>query len=72
MKYEKTGDKKISKTGAKQSRDKALQNIDSKAFMWAKSKQHKFGLMTTYAVILTVYAFVPFIPGEIIAVIFGK
>ena len=71
MSYEETGDTKPSKTSIKKAKDKQLQSIDTKSFLWAKAKQHKFFLVTLYAVIITVFYLLPMVPAELFGLING-
>lgn len=64
MKYEETGSK-TNKTTAKNARDNELKAIDTKTMVWHLIKRHKFGLVSAYAVALTVAYLFPFLPDMI-------
>lgn len=59
MVYEKTGEK-VNKDTAKNAKSYALNNVGTGTLLWHLVKRHKFGIVATYAVILTVmYIFPP-------------
>ena len=66
--YEETG-KKINKNTGKNAQDYDLRNVSVKAMLLHIAKRHKFALVVTYAVILTIYLFLPFLPGEIMSLL---
>ena len=68
MQYKETG-KKINKDTGKNSQDYELRGISLKRILYVKSKQHKFALVSIYAVALTVYLFLPFLPGELMSLL---
>jgi len=63
MEYIKTGKKKITKDA---SDEHTLKGVSTSKMLWVAVRRHKFGLVATYAVVLTVFYFVPFVPGEIV------
>lgn len=65
MEYEETKDKKTKDTLRNVSMS-AVKGIETKYILLALMKRHKFGLVSTYAIVLTVILFLPFLPGEII------
>lgn len=59
MTYEKTGNK-VNKDTAKNGTQYMLKDISTSTILWTVVKRHKFGLVVTYAVVLTVlYVFPP-------------
>ena len=68
MQYKETG-KKVNKDTAKNSQDYELRGISLKRMVYVKSRQHKFALVVTYSVLLTIYLFLPFLPGELMSLL---
>lgn len=59
MNYEATG-KKVNKDTGKSAREYALKNVSTSTMLWAIVKRHKFALVSTYAIVLTImYVFPP-------------
>ena len=68
MKYEATG-QKTNKDTAKNAEAHSLRGVSTKAMFWAIIKRHKFGLVTIWAVIMTILYMLPFLPGEIFSLV---
>lgn len=64
MKYEETPVKK-SKVNHKTLAFKELDRVGTPSIFWYLIKRHKFGLVTTWAVIITLFYTVPFLPDLI-------
>lgn len=64
MTYEKSG-KKVNKDTAKNAKDYELKGIDTSQILWHIVKRHKFGLVSTYAIIMTVMYIFPAAPAVI-------
>lgn len=62
MNYEKTPIKNNIKDAAKKSVHNDMDRLSTSAILWHVVKRHKFGLVVTYAVVLSVLYFVPFAP----------
>lgn len=63
MKYEETPiSNKVSKEAVKKAKTDQLDKVNTSAILWHLVKRHKFALVTTYAVVLSLYYFVPFLP----------
>lgn len=63
MKYEETPiNKTVSKEAVKKHKNDQLDKVSTSAIIWHLVKRHKFALVTTYAVVLTVFYFMPFLP----------
>ena len=68
MKYEETPGKKASKKSV----DKyQLETVSTKTILWHIVKRHKFGLVLTWAVIITVLYLFPFVPDLLFSAIKG-
>jgi hypothetical protein len=64
MTYEETPvSGKVSKHAVKKEAGKVLDNFSTGRILWHVVKRHKLGLITTYAVILTAFYFLPFLPS---------
>lgn len=50
---------------------RTLDKFSTRQMLWHATKRHKFGLTMTYAIILTVFYFLPFLPSLIFSA-FGK
>lgn len=61
MQYEETPVKK-SKVSHKQVALQELSRVSTGAIIWYLVKRHKFGLVTTWAIIVTLFYTVPFLP----------
>lgn len=68
MTYEKTG-KKVNKDTAKNAQEYTLKGVETKTMLWHIVKKHKFGLSVALNIVFAIYFFLPFLPGEIIALI---
>lgn len=68
MKYEKTGSK-INKDTVNGARDYALKNVKTGTLVWHVVKRHKFAIVTTYAIVLTILYVFPPAPDLIKAII---
>ena len=64
MDYEATGNK-VNKSTGKNATNSLVREISTKSILWALVKKHRLGLITTYAVVLTVFYLLPFLPSEI-------
>ena len=58
MEYETTG-KKVNKDTAKNVRNYSLKSVGTGAIIWHLVKRHKFGLMTLYALVMTLQYIFP-------------
>lgn len=68
MKYEETPVKK-SKVNPKSLALKELDRVGTPSIFWYLVKRHKFGLVATWAVVVTVFYAVPFIPDLLFSVL---
>jgi hypothetical protein len=64
MKYEETPVKK-SKLSKQQVAQASMNGLSTSTILWTLIKRHKYGLVCTYAVILTVLYLMPFVPDMI-------
>lgn len=64
MKYEETPVKK-SKLSRQQIAKESISGLSTSTILWTLIKRHKYGLVCTYAVILTVLYLMPFVPDMI-------
>lgn len=64
MKYEETPVKK-SKLNRQQVAKASIDGLSTSTILWTLIKRHKYGLVCTYAVILTVLYLMPFVPDMI-------
>ena len=72
MEYIKTGNSKISgKTAVKHVISKELEGIGSGRIVWFLVTRHKYGLVSTWAVVITVLYCMPFIPDLLLSFV-GK
>lgn len=63
MKYEETPvNGKVSKRVVKKEVQRTLDNFNTSLILWCLVKRHKLGLITTYAITLTIFYFLPFLP----------
>lgn len=62
MEYEKSGSKKIRKSSAV---NESIKSINTSSLVWALVKRHKFGLVSVYAVIVTLLLLFPMIGVEL-------
>lgn len=69
MQYEVTG-KKLNKDSAKNALQYELKQFSTSTMLWHVVKRHKFGLVSTWAVVITLLYFVPFLPDLILSTIF--
>ena len=68
MKYEKTG-QKTNKDTANNAKEYALRNVGTGTLLWHLIKRHKFGIVATYAVVLTAVWVFPPLPDLITSLI---
>ena len=69
MKYEETPiSNKVSKEAVKKQKTDQLDKVNTSAIIWHLVKRHKFGLVTTYAVVISLYYFVPFLPDLLFSI----
>jgi hypothetical protein len=54
---------KVSKHAVKKEAVRVLDNFSTSRILWHVVKRHKLGLITTYAIVLTVFYFLPFLPS---------
>lgn len=73
MNYENTPVKvKPSKEAIKKYKEsQAITELQTRTIVWHLVKKHKFGLVSTYAIVLTMLYFVPFLPDMILS-LFGE
>lgn len=70
MKYETTPvNKTVSKTAISKHKDTTLADVNTSSIVWHLIKRHKFGLVVAYAVVISVYYFVPFAPDVLLSLI---
>lgn len=62
MKYEETKVGKIRKSSAV---NETIKNVNTSSLVWALVKRHKFGLVSVYAVIVTLLLLFPMIGVEL-------
>lgn len=62
MNYEQTGSKKIRKSAAAK---ESIKNVSTGAIIWALVKRHKFALVSTYAVVITLLYLFPMLGVEL-------
>lgn len=67
MQYEKTGKKSASSKDAAD--EGILTSVSTSKMLWVAIRRHKFGLVSAYAIWMTIIYFMPFLPGEIISLI---
>lgn len=63
MKYEKTGKKTVSKD---QSDEYVLKSVSTSKMLWVAVRRHKFGIVSTLAVLGWSLYLVPFWPAELV------
>lgn len=68
MKYETTG-KKVNQDTAKNAKEYALRNVKTSTLLWHLVKRHKFGIVATYAVVLTALYMFPPLPDLLLSII---
>lgn len=72
MKYEKIPvNIKPSKESIKSDQARELNRLSTSAILWHLVKRHKFGLVSFYAVAITVLYLMPFLPSLIATIIMG-
>jgi hypothetical protein len=70
MKYEKTPvTTKPSKTAVRSTTSLELAHFSTSAVLWHLVKRHKFGLVVTYASVLTAVYFMPFLPDLLFSLV---
>lgn len=70
MKYEETPiNKTVSKEAVKKHKNDQLDKVSTSAIIWHLVKRHKFALVTTYAVVLSVFYFMPFLPDILFSIV---
>lgn len=60
---------KVSKEAISKHKHDQLKNLDTSAIVWHLVKRHKFGIVCTYAFIVSVYYFVPFAPDMLFSLV---
>lgn len=60
---------KPSKTAINKYKTDELNKLDTGAIIWHLVKRHKFALVTTYAVVLSVFYFMPFLPDILFSIV---
>lgn len=68
MTYEKAG-KKVNKDTAKNAEMHELKRVSTSTLLWHVVKRHKFGLVSTYAVLMTAVYIFPPLPDLILSMI---
>lgn len=70
MKYEETKvSTKPSKVAVQKYKHDELSKYNTGAVIWHLVKRHKFGLVCTYAIIVSVYYFIPFAPDLVLSLV---
>jgi hypothetical protein len=70
MTFEKTPiSREVSKTAVDKALDELFNVAPSRKIIWRMIKRHRFGLMTSYAVVISIVVFVPFLPGLLLSYI---
>jgi len=70
MDYIESG-KKTNKNTATNAAEHEMRGFSLKKFLWVKTKQHKLFLISTYAIVGTIFWLMPFLPGEIVHFVSG-
>lgn len=61
-------DKTVSQTAIKTAKTKQLERFGSWELVWYLVKRHKFGLVATWAILVTIDHFVPFAKDVVLSV----
>lgn len=70
MQYEETAvNTKPSKTAINKYKSDQLDKLDTGAIIWHLVKRHKFGLVCTYALVVSVFYFTPFLPDMVLSLV---
>ena len=69
MSFIETG-KKVNNDTGKNATQHQLKAFSTKELFWAIVKRHKFCIVSAYAVIITLFYLMPFLPSEAINIIF--
>lgn len=63
MTYEETPiNGKVSKRVVSKEAGRVLDDFSTSRILWHVVKRHKLGLITAYAIVLTIFYFLPFVP----------
>lgn len=68
MQYEETPIKK-SKVSKKTLALKELDTLNTSSILWFVIKRHKFGLVSTWAILVTLFYLVPFLPDALLGLL---
>lgn len=60
---------KPSKTAVRKQVKHDIDGLDTSTIVWHLAKRHKFGLVTSYALVLSLFYFVPFLPDMLFGLI---
>jgi len=66
MRYEDISLEKPSTHAVSKNVDAMLNKVSTGRMLWHLTKRHKFGLVISWAIIITVVQFMPFLPGLLI------